>query len=229
MSGPGGGRALGFELVDGGALTIEPGRLVIAGYTGRDQSAVRAHIEELARIGVPPPPSVPMFYEVPIELVTTEPSIQVDGPATSGEVEPVILRWGGNCYVGLGSDHTDRDIEKRDVRESKASAAKPVGRRLLELDSLLDGWDECRLRCTVDGQPYQEGFLSGLMTPAALIEALEASGDEFEDGTLMFCGTLPLLTGSFTFGARYELELTTPNGRSLSHTYDVRSPSGVAR
>jgi hypothetical protein len=34
---------------------------VVAGYTGRDAAAVQHHIDELAAIGVAPPPSVPMF------------------------------------------------------------------------------------------------------------------------------------------------------------------------
>lgn len=36
--------------------------LIVAGWTGRDEAALRHHIEELAAIGVPRPSSVPVFY-----------------------------------------------------------------------------------------------------------------------------------------------------------------------
>ena len=38
---------------------------VLCGYTGRDQAAVRKHIDELAKEGVEPPPSVPILFPKP--------------------------------------------------------------------------------------------------------------------------------------------------------------------
>ena len=37
-------------------------RLLVAGFTGRDPEAVRRHVEELAREGVPPPKRVPDVF-----------------------------------------------------------------------------------------------------------------------------------------------------------------------
>ena len=37
-------------------------QLVIAGWTGRDEAALRKHIKELAEIGVKPPRTTPIFY-----------------------------------------------------------------------------------------------------------------------------------------------------------------------
>jgi len=59
-------------------------RLIVAGYTGRDRQAVQVHIDELAHIGVTPPPRVPMFYELKADLLTTDASIDVAGDKTSG-------------------------------------------------------------------------------------------------------------------------------------------------
>lgn len=44
-------------------LDVTPERLIVAGYTARDEHAVAEHIAELAAIGVPEPASVPAFYE----------------------------------------------------------------------------------------------------------------------------------------------------------------------
>jgi len=61
--------------------------LVIAGWTGRDEAALRKHIEELEAIGVKPPKTTPIFYRVAASLLTFADEIQVSGPDTSGEVE----------------------------------------------------------------------------------------------------------------------------------------------
>src|SRR5947207_15097663 len=64
-------------------------RVINAGYVGRDQATVRAHIEELQREGVPPPPAVPMLFPLPADTVTTADRIEVTSGQTSGEVEYV--------------------------------------------------------------------------------------------------------------------------------------------
>lgn len=222
MSSPGQQTDLRFTVVGSEqVLQVPLRRLVIAGYTARDQAAVQAHIDELAHIGVPPPPRVPMFYEVPAGLATTAPTISVRGSETSGEVEPVLVRSGADLYLGLGSDHTDREVEKRDVAESKASAPKPVSGQVLAFDRAADTWDGIEVTCRLDGEVYQQGRLSAMLHPTALLEQLSDAGEALTDGALMFCGTLPLLSGAFVFGSHYELELTLPDGTSLSHAYDV--------
>lgn len=206
----------------GESLTIDLDRLVIAGYTARDQSAVQAHIHELELIGVAPPPQVPMFYEVPVALATTEPTIEVVGDRTSGEVEPVLIELGERLYLGLGSDHTDREVETRDIAESKASAPKPLAAQAVELERALAVWDEIQVTCRLDGELYQQGRLSAMLTPDDLMSRLASNGRSLESDALMFCGTLPLLSGSFVYGSTYELELRLPDGTSLGHTYEVK-------
>ncbi|HSU78409.1 MAG TPA: DUF2848 family protein, partial [Burkholderiales bacterium] len=58
------------------------GELVIAGWTGRDQAALRQHIRELEELGVKPPKTTPIFYRVAADLLTYATSIQVSGPDT---------------------------------------------------------------------------------------------------------------------------------------------------
>ena len=65
--------------------------LVIAGWTGRDEQALRKHIKELEEIGVKPPKSTPIFYRVAANLFCHATEIQVSGPDTSGEAEFVLI------------------------------------------------------------------------------------------------------------------------------------------
>src|ERR1043166_4164140 len=58
-------------------LTASIEQVVLAGYTGRDQAHVLDHIHELEKLGVAPPPSIPMVYVVPPQLLTTADSIAV--------------------------------------------------------------------------------------------------------------------------------------------------------
>lgn len=209
----------------GDTVTLTPRRLVIAGYTARDRAAVRAHIDELARIGVAPPPRVPMFYEISADLLTTEPAIVVDSAETSGEVEPVLVNSGGKLYLGLGSDHTDRQVERRDIAESKASAPKPLAIHLLPFDLVAALWDDVELTCRLDGEVYQRGSLAVMLPPRDLLQQIASAGQPLEPDSVMFCGTLPLLGGAFSYGITYQLELRLPDGTSLSHTYDVKRRS----
>lgn len=206
----------------GQALMPAPPRLVIGGYTGRDEAAVRAHIAELAAIGIPPPPEVPSFYLLPAALLTTAEAVPVSGDNSSGEVEPVLLRVGGRYYIGVGSDHTDRDLERDDIARAKAACPKPVGSVVAPLDMARTDWDSIEIACHVDGKPYQSGSLAALRTPADLLPRLPAEAGGPEDDLVMFCGTLPLLTGEFVAGTRWRLEMRLPGGPVLSHQYETK-------
>lgn len=190
--------------------------LVIAGYTGRDEVAVRKHIDELAAIGVPPPETVPSFYEMPVSLATQSECIPVTGSNTSGEVEPVLVRASGKLYLTVGSDHTDRDIERENVAKSKAACAKPLGVTVVEVAE--PDWDAITASSTVDGVSYQQGMLSALRVPTDVLALREGS---VERDLVLFCGTLPLLSGEFVAGADWKLALTLPDGTELTHAYSV--------
>ena len=76
-----------FTTSEGSRLKIDVENLVIAGWAARDQAAVEAHIKELEELGVPRPSSVPLFYRVSADKLTTAPRLQVLGMESSGEVE----------------------------------------------------------------------------------------------------------------------------------------------
>ncbi|MEV0072580.1 DUF2848 family protein [Amycolatopsis sp. NPDC050768] len=190
--------------------------LVVAGYTGRDEAAVKHHIDELAAIGVPPPDSVPAFYELDAALATQAAAISVDGTNTSGEVEPVLVRAGGKLYLTVGSDHTDRDIETSSVKDSKAACPKPLGTTVIPVDN--PDWDAIVAESTVDGVRYQLGPLSALRIPTDVLDLL---GGSAERDLVMFCGTLTLLDGKFVPGKAWTLSLALPGGPELTHAYSV--------
>jgi hypothetical protein len=219
---------LSFErAVDGGSDRVETAihTLVVAGWTGRNEAALRHHIEELAAIGVPRPSSVPVFYRISVSNLTQADSIEVLGPDTSGEAEPVLVSLPDGLWIGLGSDHTDRRAEPSGIALSKQLCAKVVGRMLWRLDEIAERWDRLMLRsfATVEGKRalYQEGPLAGMRTPADLLARWQ--GGELAPGTLMFCGTLGAI-GGIRPASRFEMELEDPvRGRSMRHGYDVRA------
>lgn len=211
-----------FDVVNGAdTVTVPISRAIIAGYTGRDRGSVQAHIDELARIGIAPPPAVPMFYDIPRELVTADSIIAVDGPSTSGEVEPVLVNLAAGLFLGVGSDHTDREVEKKDIGESKASAPKPVSRTLVPFESVAAHWDEIEISCMLDGTAYQRGCLGELTHPDDLFREFRARGNDLRPGDVMFCGTPPLLGGEFRYGTKYQVRMTLPGGLCIEHEYTV--------
>src|SRR5579859_2748317 len=160
-------------LIDGKPAPATVHSLVVAGWTGRDRSAVEHHIAELQAIGVARPRTVPCFYRVGANLLTTEETIDVTGPDGSGEVEFLLVSLTRGLYVGLGSDHTDRKVEAYGVTVSKQMCPKPIAPELWRLADLEDHWDRLVLRSHVvrAGRRtlYQEGPVSRMLAPRDLI------------------------------------------------------------
>ena len=150
--------------------------LVIAGWTGRDSATVEHHIAELQAIGVARPRTVPCFYRVGANLLTTEETIDVTGADGSGEVEFVLVSLPQGLYVGVGSDHTDRKVESYGVTVSKQMCPKPISRELWPFAEMKDHWDALVLRSwiTRDHQKglYQEGVVTRMLAPEDLIATL---------------------------------------------------------
>lgn len=205
-------------------ISLELETLVIAGWAGRDEAAIQHHIHELAAIGVPPPSSVPVFYRGAASLVTQSRRVEVLGPDSSGEIEPVILSLADGLWVTVGSDHTDRKAETYGIALSKQMCAKPVGTMLWKYDEVAPHWDDLVLRAhaVIGGERvlYQEGPLAALRPPADLI-ARWTGRDTLLPATLMFGGTLGAI-GGIRPAARFEMELVDPVlKRAMSHAYDI--------
>jgi hypothetical protein len=59
--------------------------VVIAGWAGRDKTALENHIAELERAGIPRPETTPAFYRVGNNLLTQALEIQVSSTSSSGD------------------------------------------------------------------------------------------------------------------------------------------------
>ena len=222
MSGSGARLNLTVQTADGERpLAGTVGTLVIAGWTGRDRAATERHIAELEAIGVARPKAVPAFYRVAAGLLTAAAEIQVSGPYSSGEAEAAILSLGGQRYVGIASDHTDRQAEATGVSLAKQLCAKPLGPVVWPFDEVADHWDELILRSWIeeDGRrvPYQEGPLAAIRPPGEL----EALYGGLPAEAALFCGTLAV-QGDIRPAGAFEMALEDPvRGRRLSHRYTV--------
>jgi hypothetical protein len=198
--------------------------LVIAGWTGRNVAALEKHILELEALGVKRPKSTPIYYRASADLLTTRPSIEVLGTASTGEVEFVLFSLADGLWVGLGSDHTDRKAETIGVSLSKQMCAKPIAATAWRYDDVRAHWDQLMLRSDVrrggERQLYQEGFVATMRPPEELIK-LYTGGGTLPAGTAMFCGTLAV-HGNIAFADRFEMELNDPVlGRTISHAYTI--------
>lgn len=205
------------------AVTVT--NLVVAGWTGRDPVAVEKHIVELEALGVKRPASTPIFYRVSAARLTTKAAIEAMGEASGGEAEYLLLKHDGRLWVGVGSDHTDREVEKYGVTASKQICDKPMAAHFWPYDEVAPHWDRLILRAHVieNGQRniYQEGSVAAMLPPQDLLARY--GEDNMTEGTLMFCGTLAA-QGGVRATPDFDFELEDPMlGRKISHAYRVIS------
>jgi hypothetical protein len=223
------GTTIGFTVqAKSGTSKLEAsiGRLIIAGWTGRDPVARDHHIAELAAIGIAPPASTPIYYEVAASRLTTAEAIEASGGDSSGEVEFVLLRTNGTLYVGVGSDHTDRKVETYNITVSKQMCDKPMASELWLYDDIAAHWDQIVLRsyATINGKRelYQEGTLTGMLPPDDLV-ARRYGPTGLPEGTAMFGGTFAA-KGGIRPAERFDYEMFDPVlNRTIKHGYAVET------
>jgi hypothetical protein len=217
---------LTFE-IGGATRAANIDTLIVAGWTGRDLSAVERHITELAALGVPRPHTIPSFYRVGANLLTQAATIDVVGSSSSGEVEFVLVSLPNGLHVGVGSDHTDRSVEAYNVTVSKQMCPKPLSRELWAFADVAEHWDDLMLRSWVTRrgarQLYQEGSVSKMLVATELIDRYLGRRGVLPVGTVMYGGTLTAL-GTICGGECFEIELHDPvRHRRLQHSYLARS------
>jgi hypothetical protein len=210
----------------GGDFAVEDPQLVVAGFTGRDEASVSAHIDELRELGVPAPPEVPMFFMLPNALLKLAPTVvRVRTSATSGEAEPVLIRLpSGESFVGVGSDHTDRDLERESLETSKLACPKVLGTRVWRLEEVAGHWDELVLvgHSGNDGSSYQRSTLDALRDPEEMLARVAAAGIEPDRPLVLYLGTVALVNG-FRFDSAFKATLHDPRaGRELVCAYEIR-------
>src|SRR5918998_875202 len=151
---------LAFELPDGSSVPVTVTRLLNAGYAGREQDEVAAHVAELAELGVPAPTVTPALYPVAPYLAAQSDAVPVQHDRTSGEAEWALVVAGpepSDLLLTVACDHTDRALEV-------------LGRGAWRLVDVEDHLDQLRLRAWVahDGDPeqlIQDSPLAALLPP----------------------------------------------------------------
>jgi Protein of unknown function (DUF2848) len=210
----------------GGEITLEPEVLVVAGYTGRDRREVLAHIRELADHGIDPPDAVPTFYPLSPALLIQGDQLITAAEETSGEAEVALVVSGGEVYVTVASDHTDRAAERIDVALSKGMCQKVLAESAWRLSDVIDHWDSLRLRSWIGEASedlYQDGSAESLLAPSEVLDAIpwKSKASDF----VVLCGTVPAI-GGLRGGPLFRAELSDrKTGATLSLRYriDVRA------
>lgn len=204
---------------------LEYERVFAIGYAGRNLEKTMEHIRELERdLGVPAPKKIPTIFQCGNYLLTQEKDLVFVGEKSCGEVEYVIVVKNGKLYIGLGSDHTDRELEAASVPKAKQICAKPICPVLWEYEEIRDHWDQILLRSwqTLGGTEtaYQEGSLADILPPDVILKELNERVGEI-DNCVIFSGTVPVLNG-FHYGTNFRYEMEDPVlGRKLCYDYDV--------
>ena len=199
-------------------------RMYNLGSATREASVAVHHQEEVARAGVVIALHVPAPRIYPIDAIalTTEEAIGVHGLRTSGEVE-IALVMTDRLYVGVGSDHTDRDLERGSIAWSKQVNPNILAPTLWVYDEIADHWDDCVMRSRVDGRLYQDVGVNAFLSPTDILKILKerVPGLPARD-FVVFCSTIVALDKELGFGQRWQFELEDPVlGRQISHSYQV--------
>ena len=206
-------------------LQMEYERVFAIGYAGRNMEKTMEHIRELEKnLGVPAPKKIPTIFQCGNYVLTQEKDLAVIGEKTCGEVEYVIVLDHGKIYIGVGSDHTDRELEAASVPKAKQICAKPICDTLWAYEEMKDHWDGIQLNSwqTVDGQeiPYQKGTLADILPVEVILKELNERAGGI-DNCIIFSGTVPVLDG-FRFGTNFRYEMVDSTlGRTLGSDYNV--------
>ena len=208
-------------------LKFEVRKLLLAGYTFRDQEQIKKHFEEVKKEGIAGPNSIPAFCSKLKDRITASDRIEVlPGIKTSGEAEYVLLIDGDDIYIGIGSDHSDRETEKYNMWVSKQICPCVISRNIWRYEDIKNHWDDIIKRSWVDNkgqrQLYQETRLGKFMGPEELLAKAKERIHGDLTGTVIFAGTEAVIGVEFIDSPHFEAELVDElSGRIISCAYDI--------
>lgn len=202
-------------------------RAIIGGWTGRDKEAMEAHIAELEELGIPRPTTTPLYFRVSAANISIEDEIQVLGTESSGEVEFVVLQTNNSLWVGVGSDHTDRQVETYSISVAKQLCEKPIAPDFWPYDEVKAHWDQLIVSSYIvcDGvrELYQQATLAAMLPADELIKGYVAEQGPLTEGTVMFGGTCAAI-GGIRPADRFEYSIEDPIlNRSIRSAYNMSS------
>ncbi len=211
-------------------------RMYNLGFTMRDAAKMQAHLDEVVKAGVPAPKveKPPLILPISDWALTTDTEVSAQQDRTSGEVEIVTIVRGGELFVGVGSDHTDRTLEATDIPWSKQVCANVLAPVVWPWADLTDHWDRVLLQSdvTVDGRviPYQRANVAEFWTPEEMVRSLEGRIEPPKGDYLLFSGTVVPLDHTLNFADTWTIRMINPVRRqTIEHTYRVPVLSGEIR
>ncbi|GAB3682635.1 DUF2848 domain-containing protein [Saccharopolyspora tripterygii] len=215
--------------VGGRTVEVRVTTLLNAGYAGRSQEDVAAHVAELAELGVPAPTRTPCLYPVAPYLALQTDVVPVQHGRTSGEAEWALVITEDDVLLTVACDHTDRELEVHGVAWSKQAGPDVLGRKAWRLADVEDRLDELTLTAWAGEAKIQDGTLAELLTPRYWLDELRSRGLA-EPGTVLISGTIPMASGVDQFAETWQVDLTDPRtSDTITCRYQVaRMPEPVA-
>lgn len=199
-------------------------RLYNFGSATRDPDAAVPHQQEVAKSGIHIALDVPAprIYPIAVQALSSAEETYVHCDQTSGEVEIVML-VADQLYVGVGSDHTDREIETASILASKQSCANHFAPILWPYEEIREHWDDCVLRSWVDGRLYQDVGVSAFLKPEQMIALLrERVSNVPERDFVVYSGTIVSVDKQLGFGDTWRYQIEDPTtSRHIDGQYRV--------
>jgi len=216
---------LRFTLPDGQKRRTEVHTLLNAGYAGRSQEDVAAHVAELAELGVPAPSVIPALYPVAPYLASQTDEVPVQHERTSGEAEWALVITGPepeDVLLTAACDHTDRALEAHGVAWSKNAGPDVLAAKAWRLVDVQDRLDDLTLSAWAGETLIQQGKLAELLPPSYWLDVLRER-DLYAPGTVLISGTIPMVHGVDQFADAWRVELGDPaTGETIELAYSVR-------
>jgi hypothetical protein len=206
--------------VEGRTLALD--RLYNFGSATRNAADAVAHQEEVAKagIGIAFDIPAPRVYPISPHNLTTADEVMIHNDKTSGEVELVLLQDGPELLVGVGSDHTDRLLERTSIVWSKQAYPNVLAKRFWPVADVRDHWDDMVLRSWVDGHAYQDCATAIFMEPEEMLARLRERVPNLPRCYMLFSGTYVSVDKSLGYGSRWAFEMEDPKlGRKIRHEY----------
>lgn len=206
-------------------LNLDVKKLVNAGRSGRNEIIVKKHLDELRKAGSNVGDKFPKFWPKTSDRITTSNRFEVlPNTLSSGEVEYVLLIDKNTVYIGVGSDHTDRGIQKIDLVAAKEIYYNVLAPKVWLYEEVKEYWDDLLMSSWVEEEGeitlYQEGKLKEILSPERILEEVKTRiGNNF-DGLVIFSGTHPTLNGNLSYSSYFEFELRdNKKNRVIRHSY----------
>ncbi len=200
-------------------------RIAVLGFTSRNRELLKKHKDELGLDNAEKIDFLPRVYWIDPTRLTTSEEIFVIGNSTSGEVEYFALFDNDEIYVTVGSDHTDRELEKVSIHKSKQICNKIISNKFWKYSDIYDHFDELVLESYIFTESgvrlYQRGRVGDILMFDELKKIIKKEYEECEE-VCFFSGTVPVIEGKLEFAKKWKVALIDPIlKRKIEHMYRV--------